>query len=85
MQGMYGRLTCSGRCRAPSPVQGKIRQDQSGLATFPVTYGCIDRFEVMVFCQHNSIGFQHQCITVVAVSLGERPVDGDGLATTFQR
>ena len=57
-----------------------VRDDVDAIAN-----GCVDRFEMVMFRQHDAVGFQHQRITVIAVGLGKSSVDRDGLAAAFER
>ena len=45
----------------------------------------VDRFKMMVQRQQCAIGFEHQCIAVVAIGLGKRSIDGDRFAAAFDR
>ena len=57
-----------------------VRDDINAVAN-----GRVDRFEMVMFRQHDAVGFQHQRITVVAIGFGESSVDRDGLPAAFQR
>ena len=57
-----------------------VRDDVNTIAN-----GRVDRFEMVMFRQHDAVGFQHQRITVVALGFRESTVDRDGLPAAFQR
>src|SRR5262245_92416 len=39
---------------------------------------------MMMEREESAVGFEHECVTMIAVRLGERTINGDGFAAAFK-